>query len=410
MTHARRPLLALAATLAVAVALAGCTTPEPEPTVDPVDRKPITLTVGTLLPSTGVLAAFGPAALAAAQLATDDIADADAGITIELESRDSGDQTTDTAVTSVDELLALNPAVIVGPISDNVARKVVDTIVSAGVLQISPGTTGPDFTRVADNGLFWRTAPSCALEGTLLGTELAARGASTLGIVYQRDFCEEALFTAVEVAFEAAGGEVVSSQPFDPTAGALTTEVAAIVEEEPDAVAILTPGKAALAVTELVAAGFTGDQLGFVGLPLTDHSADLPAGSIVGSIATMPGVDIEELEDFTDRLLEVNPALTDFSYAAETYDAVVLAALAALQANSSRSAEIAGALRLVSGGEGGGEIATDFASAADIILAGGKVDYDGPSGAIAFDANGDPLGAIVGLYEYVDDNTWDRVK
>src|SRR5690606_26031365 len=121
---------------------------------------------------------------AAAQLAVDDIADAAAGIAVELEARDSGDASSGTAAASVEELLALRPSVIVGPISDNVARKVVDSIVKAGVVQISPGTTGADFTRIADNNLYWRTAPSCALEGTVLGNQLAQRGAKTLGIVY----------------------------------------------------------------------------------------------------------------------------------------------------------------------------------------------------------------------------------
>lgn len=405
-----RAIAVLATGLAAALTLAACTTPEPETTSVVVERDPIALRMGTLLPATGGLAQFGPAALAAAQLAVEDIEDAGVGVTIELDSQDSGDATSDTALTSVDTLLAGNPQVIIGPISDNVARKVVDTIVDAGVLQISPGATGADFTRHADDNLFWRTAPSCALEGTVLGSQLAERGATTLGIVYQRDFCEGALFTAVEVAFEAAGGTVVATQPFDAAAGSLTTEMAAITAENPDAVAVLTPAKAGLAVTELVAANVTGDQLGFIGLSLTDHSGDLPADSIVGSIATMPGIDITELEDFTDRLLDVNPDLTDFSYAAETYDAVVVAALAALQANSTEPADIAANLRSVSGGEGGGEVVTDFASAAQLILEGKPVDYDGFSGAIAFDENGDPLGAVIGVYEYDADNTWTRLQ
>jgi branched-chain amino acid transport system substrate-binding protein len=405
-----RAIAALATGLAAALTLAACTAPDVQPTSVVIEHDPIALRIGTLLPATGALAAFGPPALAGAQLAVQDIEDAGVGITIELDSQDSGDATTDTALTSLDALLANDPQVIIGPISDNVARKVVGKVVEAGVLEISPGTTGADFTRVSDDGLYWRTAPSCALEGTVLGNQLAERGAKTLGIVYQRDFCEGALFTAVQVAFEAAGGDVVASQPFDAAAGSLTTEMAAITAEKPDAVAVLTPSKAGLAVSELVTAGYTGDQLGFVGLSLTDHSADLPAGSIVGSIATQPGVDITELEDFTDRLLEVNPDLTDFSYAAETYDAVVLAALAALQANSSKSADIAAQLRSVSGGKGGGEVATTFADAAQLILDGEAVDYDGFSGAIAFDENGDPLGAIIRVYEYQDDNTWERLQ
>ncbi len=50
-----------------------------------------------------------------------------------------------------------------------------------------------------------------------------------------------------------------------------------------------------------------------------------------GSLANMRGTTplTELAPDFTDRLLEVDPALVDFNYAAETYDAVIVAALAA---------------------------------------------------------------------------------
>ncbi len=163
------------------------------------------------------------------------------------------------------------------------------------------------------------------------------------------------------------------------------------------------------AVPPLTAATHEGTDLYFVGLPLSDHSADIAAGAITGSVASMPGLDISSLDDFTDRLLDINPALTDFSYAAETYDAVVVAALASLAAASTKGADIAEKLQEVSGGSGKGTVATDFGSAAKIILDGGVVDYDGPSGAIAFDDKGDPQGAVIGLYRYGKDNKFTRI-
>ncbi len=59
---------------------------------------------------------------------------------------------------------------------------------------------------------------------------------------------------------------------------------------------------------------------------------------------------------------------------------------------------------------GTGEKATDFASAAQIILDGGVVDYDGFSGPITFDENGDPTEATIGIYEYAADNTYSRIN
>jgi branched-chain amino acid transport system substrate-binding protein len=85
---------------------------------------------------------------------------------------------------------------------------------------------------------------------------------------------------------------------------------------------------------------------------------------------------------------------------------VVLLALAALAAGSVESADIAAKLREVSGGEGGGTKCTSFAECADIINSGGVADYDGVSGPITFDENGDPTEAEIGVYIYGDDNTY----
>src|SRR5690606_16789552 len=103
-------------------------------------------------------------------------------------------------------------------------------------------------------------------------------------------------------------------------------------------------------------------------------------------------------------------ALGDFSYAAESYDAVILIALAALAANSTDAADIASKLQEVSGGSGNGEKATDFKSAAQIILDGGVADYDGYSGPITFDSAGDPTEATIGIFQYGSDNTHSRIN
>jgi branched-chain amino acid transport system substrate-binding protein len=405
---ARGRLALLAPGAIVALALAGCMpTADSTSTPEPIEPRNLTLQLGSLLPQTGSFAMFGPATLAAVDLAVQDVNDADAGIELVHEARDAGDGTSDVGLASTDELLDLGSTVIIGPVSDGVSKKVIGTITGAGVLQISPGNSAPDFTRFADDDLYWRTAPSCALEGTAMGQQIFDDGAKTLGVLAQADFCAPVLQQALVAQFERAGGEVVAEQTFESTLGSLTEQNAAIVDADPDAVVMITQNQAKLSVPDLLAAGYQGPDLYFVGLALGDHSSDL-GGSIVGSHASLPGLDIAELEDFTDRLLELNPGITDFSFAAETYDAVVLAALGALAANDTRGVAIAGQLRAISGGSGQGELATDFASAADLVLAGKPVDYDGRSGSITFDERGDPLGASIGIYEYQDDNTWTR--
>src|SRR5690606_18429156 len=101
-------------------------------------------------------------------------------------------------------------------------------------------------------------------------------------------------------------------------------------------------------------------------------------GELAGMKGTTPLVDLSE--DFQNRLLEVDPDLADFNYAAESYDATIILALAANMAETDgleMANEINGITR-------GGEKCEDFASCMAIIDAGGDPDYDGASGPMEF--------------------------
>jgi len=93
-----------------------------------------------------------------------------------------------------------------------------------------------------------------------------------------------------------------------------------------------------------------------------------------------------------------------WAYSTESYDAVILLALAALAAGSTDSArhgcQDAGGLRLLRWRQKCGS----FAECAEIINGGGVADYDGLSGGIALGDNGDPTEAAIGIYEYDADN------
>jgi len=408
--HARgaQTLRANAVVVAALLGLTGCVAAEvPEPVPS---RSSLALSIGTLLPGTGNLAQFGPPTIAGATLAAEDINDAGLGITVTIEYRDSGDSSTETGVTSVTELLDLGVSAIVGAVSSGVSRQVIDQITGAGVVQISPANSAADFTRYADDGLFWRTAPSCVREGEVLGTQAAAGGAQTLGIVSEQGFCDAALPLAVAAAFESKGGVIAGDEVFDPTAGGFDAQVAAVVAEAPDAIAVVSGAQSRAILPLLTAAGYTGENLYFIGMPIGELTAENAGGAVIGATATSPGLDLSTITDFTDRVLEFDPAVQNFTYAAETYDAVILLALAALAAQDTSGRAIADSLEEVSGGSGTGERATDFETAATIILDGGVVDYDGLSGRITFDKNGDPAGAVIGVYRYSAENQFVRIE
>ncbi|MGI8626315.1 MAG: ABC transporter substrate-binding protein [Geodermatophilaceae bacterium] len=125
-----------------------------------------------------------------------------------------------------------------------------------------------------------------------------------------------------------------------------------------------------------------------------------------GSLANMRGTTpLTELSpDFTDRLLAVDPALVDFNYAAETYDAVVLAALAAETARTNDATTFG---PFVNGITANGEKCTDYATCLAIVAAGGDVDFDGLSGPLAFTDPGEPAAASFGILAFGEDNLID---
>lgn len=118
------------------------------------------------------------------------------------------------------------------------------------------------------------------------------------------------------------------------------------------------------------------------------------AGTLSGMRGTTPLTDLGD--EFKDRLLEVDPELVDFNYAAESYDAVITIALAAQIAGTDgieMASEINGVTR-------GGEKCTDYASCLAIIEGGGDPDYDGASGPMDFSGNGEPTVASYAVLEF----------
>jgi ABC-type branched-subunit amino acid transport system substrate-binding protein len=371
-------------------------------------ERDLTLKIGTILPQSGTLAFLGPPEEAGVELAAQQINEADLGINVEVIYRDSGDTTTDIATVSVTDLLSQDVSAIVGAASSGVSFTVIDQITSAGVVQFSPANTSPDFTEYEDAGLYFRTAPSDLLQGEVLGNLIAEDGASTLGLLVLNDPYGTGLAAATTEAFEAAGGEVVAEELFNTGDSNFDAQLSAINAANPDAVAVITFDEAKVVVPALVGSGYPGDQLYFVDGNLADYSPDFAPGLIAGSKGTLPGPKLED--DFREQLLGVDPALADFSYGPESYDATMLIALAAYAANSTEGADIAEYLRQVSGGTGDGEKVSSFADAAALLAEGEQIDWDGPSGPIGLDENGDPTEATIGIYEYADDNTYSRIN
>ncbi len=393
-----------------ALVLSGCT-PTSETPAGP--KEDLTLKIGTLLPQTGALAFLGPPEEAGVALAVKEINDADLGITVEVTYGDSGDPDNKAYATTVPNLLSEGVDAVVGAASSGVSKLVIDQIIGADTLMFSPANTSPDFTTWDDHNLYWRTAPSDLLQGEVLGNLIASDGASTLGMIVLNDAYGTGLEKVTGDVFTQAGGEVVASEFFNAGDTNFSAQIAAVIAQSPDAIALITFDEIYTILPALKDAGFDTSKVYLVDGNLKQFGADLPPATLTGAKGTTPGPVLAD--DFQQRLNDVYAAewggeLDDFSYAAESYDAVILIALAALAAGSTDAPDIATKLQEVSGGSGSGEKVTDFASAAQVIIDGGTVDYDGASGPITFDDAGDPTEATIGIFQYGDDNMHTRIN
>lgn len=221
-----------------------------------VEKGDGTLNIGGLLPTSGDLAFLGPPEIAGVQLAIQEIQDANTGLKVNfLGNADSGDGTPNIAPSSVDSLLAKDVDVIIGAASSSVSLSVIDRITGAGVAQISPANTSTAFDTYADSGLFFRTAPSDVLQGSVMASTLLGDGHQNVAILARQDSYGEALADNVEKFFTEAGGTIVSKTLYSPEAATYTAEIDEIAGEDPDAIVLIAFDETKKIVPELVKAG-----------------------------------------------------------------------------------------------------------------------------------------------------------
>jgi len=359
------------------------------------------LVIGELLPETGSLAFLGPPEFAGAELAVQDVNAAGGvlGADIELLPGDSGDTSTDTASQTVDGHLEAGADAILGAASSGVSFTVIEKITGACKIHFSPANTSPDFTTKDPNELYFRTAPSDVLQGRVLADLMIAEGNESAAIMALQDPYGEGLLKYTIEPFEEQGGDVLVNLTYDPNATTFDAEVDQIVGADADAIVVIGFAETSKILTSLFDKGATPDVKkiylvdGNIGNALGEEFTE--AGVLSGIAGTLPAAEVTS--DFKDRLLEVDSELVDFSYAPETYDAVVIMALAAELAGTDDPAQIAAK---INGVTRDGIKCSTFAECKDHIAQGHDIDYDGPSGPQTFQQEGEPTEASFAILRY----------
>ncbi|GAA4896142.1 branched-chain amino acid transport system substrate-binding protein [Stackebrandtia albiflava] len=358
-----------------------------------------TLTVGTILPQTGTLAFLGPPEFAGVDLAVKEINEAGGvlGKDVVVSHKDSGDTSTDIASQSADALISEGADVVIGAASSSVSFNFMAKLNDAQIIQISPANTSPDFTTDPDAEYYYRTAPSDIIQGRVLADTIIEDGYSSVAILALQDSYGTGLADEVEKNIVGAGGEVVLKEVYDPQAAEFSAEVAAAKASGADALVLITFEEFTTLAPQLAEGGMSPEDVPWymVDGNLSNYGDQLPEGLLDGVKGTKPGV--ESGEDFQEALLSVDPELNDFTYGPESYDATIIAALAAEAAGSDHpnaiKAELVGVTKE-------GEKCEDFASCKALLDEGKDIDYDGRSGPIEWTEEGDIAVGSIGVYQY----------
>jgi ABC-type branched-subunit amino acid transport system substrate-binding protein len=223
----------------------------------PIPKGDGTLVIGTLLPQSGDLAFLGPPEFAGVKLAVDEMNKAGGvnGKNVKEVKADSGDGTPNIAPSETDKLLNAGADVIIGAASSSVSLSVIDRITGDGVVQISPANTSTAFDTYADGGLYFRTAPSDVLQGSVMASTVMGDGYDNVAILARQEAYGEALAKNVRKFFEEAGGEVVAYELYDPNAASYTAEISAIEAADPDAIVVIAFDETKKIIPELVKVG-----------------------------------------------------------------------------------------------------------------------------------------------------------
>ena len=369
---------------------------------DSGECKTSTLIVGSLLPQTGDLAFLGPPEFAGVEKAVAEI-DAAGGVLgqpVTYIEGDSGDATTDTASQTVDSHLSQGAQAIIGAASSGVSLTVIDKITSNGVLQISPANTSPALTTYEDNGLYWRVAPSDALQGAVIAQTAIDAGITKAAAVARQDSYGEGLLNAFVKNFTEAGGTVTSEILYDPAATTFEAEVSEVKGGAPEAVVLVGFEESTKVLQEMIKQGVGPQDVQVYlvdGNISTSAYESFPKGTMKGVIATVPSGETD-LTAFNESLKETDPGLKDFAYGAQSYDAMMLIALAAEAAGCGDGTAIAAKMADVAGN--GGEKCTTYADCLALVKAGTDIDFDGVTGPLDFNQYGDPAEATISINEY----------
>ena len=373
------------------------------PTATSVPAQPAesngTVTIGSVVPSTGDLGVFGPDMTAAIDVAIDAVNAAGGvnGKQIEVIHRDSG-TSEQLGADAANALINVDGAVgIIGAMSSGVSLSVArSATIQNGIVQISPASSSPALTALDDNDFVFRTNVSDALQGGITADIATELGFTSIATTYINNAYGEGLTRVFTEGFEGNGGTVTAQIGHESGQVSYLSELQRTADDNPDALVVIAyPETASILLRESVEGGFFDNYIFVDGVHSQSIFDAVSSPTIEGSYGTVAGApESQARRDYVDLFRQETGGESDNPYPGFAFDAAAIMALAIEHADSEDPSDIRDSIRAVANPPGSSVGPKDLARALELIRNGEDVNYVGAGGDQDFDEFGDVINTV----------------
>ena len=270
--------------------------------------------------------------------------------------------------------------------------------IPAGVVSVSDSATAPSITDLKDNELGFRVAPSDAYQGKALADLVKKAGVSKIAVTYANDDYNAGLAGVFTREFAAMGGTVTANQAHEPDKASYRSELSTLSKGGAEALAVFAYyGSSGITIIRnSLENGLFGKFYAADGMFDQSVIDQIGADTLRGNIwITQSASDYDDSSyKMFAKAFEATGGNPQAPYVAHGYDAAFLMAMAIEKAGSADRGKISAALRAVANAPGEVIRPGEWKKAKELIDAGKDVNYEGASGNVDFDANGD----VAGIY------------
>lgn len=362
-----------------------------------------TINIGSVLSITGPNAAIGAAIGDAGRLAVEHFNEAGgaAGCKLNFVLRDDQGQP-NVGVDAAKTLVSIDKSpVILGAIASGVSLPILTSVaVPSKVTQISCCSSAPTFTELAaeggTQGYFFRTLPTDRPQAVVMAKIAKEKGYASVAIVHVNSDYGNAMAKNFTNAAEAQGIKITDVVGYNQEQASYRAEVSAALNGKPDALFLVAfPADGATITREWLAFGGSKKMLLSNAMRAKEYVDAVGAQHLTDAV----GIDNAQtegpsVEAFNTAWIDQKGTPPEGPGLHTMYDATAVALLAIEKAGKPDGTAIRDAVREVTGGQGttiypGPE---GFRKAKELIAKGEAITYEGATGPLKFDQNGDVTG------------------